>query len=102
MNYSDELVFQLESLGIPMSGSPLNVRYALEQRLEQTKKNSFGYLEGADVLNFDSCFQVVYGIEMYGVVRKAYSLFMDEYTNHLDETDETTTTTIESNEEVTF
>ena len=82
MNYSDDLVQQLDGLGIDMSISPDNTRQQIEDYYDYTKDNVFGYIE--DLTEFNKVFEPVYGVEYFILVKEFYSMFMEEYNRYLD------------------
>jgi len=82
MNYSDDLVQQLDGLGIDMSISPDNTRQQIEDYYDYTKDNVFGYIE--DLTEFNKVFEPVYGVEYFILVKEVYSRFMEEYNRYLD------------------
>ena len=82
MNYSKDLVQQLDGLGIDMSISPNNTRQQIEDYYDYTKDNVFGYIE--NLTEFNKVFEPVYGVEYFILVKEVYSKFMEEYNRYLD------------------
>jgi len=82
MNYSEDLVQQLDGLGIDMSISPDNTRQQIEDYYDYTKDNVFGYIE--NLTEFNKVFEPVYGVEYFILVKEVYGRFMEEYTRYLD------------------
>lgn len=77
MEYSKDLVIELDGLGIDMSISPEETKRQITDLYNKTKYNTFGYIE--DFEYYDRVFEPVYGIEFFILVKNAYNNFMREY-----------------------
>ena len=76
MEYTEELLLRLDGLGITMSNGHLDTKLQLDKLYEQTKYNTFGYLE--DIESFDKIFEPVYGLEFFILVREVRKQFNRE------------------------
>lgn len=79
MDYSKDLLIELEGLGIDTSGNPDETKRQITDLYEKTKHDTFGYIE--DFEYYDRVFEPVYGIEFFILVKNAYNNFMREYRN---------------------
>ena len=77
MDYSKDLLIELEGLGIDTSGSPEDTKRQITELYDKTKHDTFGYIE--DFEYFDRVFEPVYGIEFFILVKNARNNFMREY-----------------------
>ena len=76
MDYTEELLLRLDGLGITMSSGHVETRRQLDKLYEETKHNTFGYLE--DLEKFDKIFEPVYGLEFFILVKDVRNQFMRE------------------------
>ena len=76
MNYSKDLVQQMDGLGIDMSNGPVDTLRQLDQLYESTRYNTFGYLE--NLKSFDKIFEPVYVLAFFILVRDARKQFKRE------------------------
>ena len=83
MNYSDDLVLQLDGLGIDMSKNPESTYKQIKGLFENTRENTFGYIEKLE--RFNKEFEPVYGINFFILVRDVYNKFMYEYSLYKEE-----------------
>jgi len=77
MDYSKDLLIELEGLGIDTSGNPEDTKRQITALYDKTKHDTFGYIE--DFEYFDRVFEPVYGIEFFILVKNARNNFMREY-----------------------
>jgi|TARA_R100000030_G_C3213954_1_gene114107 hypothetical protein len=83
MEYSEDLVIQLDGLGIDMSKGPEITKQKITGLYEQTRENCFGYIEKLEFFNKE--FEPVYGIGFFILVRNVYHKFMLEYATHVEQ-----------------
>tara|TARA_R100000951_G_scaffold10686_3_gene9004 strand:- start:6581 stop:6889 length:309 start_codon:yes stop_codon:yes gene_type:complete len=76
MNYSKELVIQLDGLGIDMSKGPELAKHQLDALYTETRYNTFGYLENLE--SFNKVFEPVYGLNFFILVRNVREKFLKE------------------------
>ena len=76
MEYTEDLLLRLDGLGIDMSNGPVDTKRQLAKLYEQTRYNTFGYLE--DLEKFDRIFEPVYGLEFFILVRDVRKQFKRE------------------------
>jgi hypothetical protein len=76
MEYTEELLLRLDGLGITMSSGHVETLRQLDKLYEETKYNTFGYLE--DLEKFDKIFEPVYGLEFFILVKDVRNQFMRE------------------------
>ena len=76
MEYTHDLLLRLDGLGIDMSNGPVDTKRQLAKLYEQTRYNTFGYLE--DLEKFDRIFEPVYGLEFFILVRDVQQQFFKE------------------------
>jgi hypothetical protein len=81
MEYTEELLLRLDGLGITMSNGPEATRKQLDNLYEDTRFNTFGYLEHLD--KFDKIFEPVYGLEFFILVRDVRDEFYHEYRKYM-------------------
>ena len=83
MEYSEDLVIQLDGLGIDMSNGPEKTKEAIKALYEKTRENCFGYIERLQ--EFHKEFEPVYGIGFFILVRDVHDKFMLEYSTHIEQ-----------------
>ena len=76
MEYTEDLVLRLDGLGIDMSKGHSEPAKQLNKLYEETRYNTFGYLE--DLEKFDKIFEPVYGLEFFILVRDVRKQFKRE------------------------
>ena len=76
MEYTEDLVLRLDGLGIDMSKGHSDTAKQLNKLYEETRYNTFGYLE--DLENFDKVFEPVYGLGFFILVRDVQQQFFRE------------------------
>jgi len=76
MEYTEELLLRLDGLGITMSSGHVETLRQINKLYEETKYNTFGYLE--DLEKFDKIFEPVYGLEFFILVKDVRNQFMRE------------------------
>ena len=76
MEYTHDLLLRLDGLGIDMSKGPADTKRQLAKLYEETRYNTFGYLE--DLEKFDRIFEPVYGLEFFILVRDVQQQFFKE------------------------
>lgn len=76
MEYTEELLLRLDGLGITMSSGHVETLRQIDKLYEETKYNTFGYLE--DLEKFDKIFEPVYGLEFFILVKDVRNQFMRE------------------------
>ena len=76
MEYTEDLVLRLDGLGIDMSKGHSETAKQLNKLYEETRYNTFGYLE--DLEKFDKIFEPVYGLEFFILVRDVRKQFKRE------------------------
>lgn len=76
MDYTEDLLLRLDGLGITMSNGHVDTRRQLDELYENTRYNTFGYLE--DLEKFDRIFEPIYGLEFFILVKDVRNQFMRE------------------------
>ena len=76
MDYTEDLLLRLDGLGITMSNGYVDTRRQLDELYENTRYNTFGYLE--DLEKFDRIFEPIYGLEFFILVKDVRNQFMRE------------------------
>lgn len=77
MHISDDLLIQLDGLGIDTSCPEEELKAKVSALYERVKDHTFGYLERVE--SVDRRFETVYGMEHFIMVRELHNAFMKEY-----------------------